>query len=264
MKNYLKKFDLRQRVAFVTGGAGLLGSEIAKALASVGARIVILDNNQKAGRELASQITSSGGFAFFELFDMAKLETLEVKMKSLVKKYKGIDTWINCSYPRTKDWYVSVEKTTAKSLKENVNAHLNSYLWTSRVAALEMKRLHVAGSIVNFGSIYGVQANDFTIYEGTNIVSPITYYAIKGGIVNVTRYLASYFGKFGIRVNSVCPGAVQNSNDKRFIKNFTKRVPLKRLCRTDEVAAAVLFLASDASSYMTGTTMMVDGGWSIV
>ena len=126
------------------------------------------------------------------------------------------------------------------------------------------KEKEIKGSIINLGSIYGIQGNDFTIYEKTDITSPAAYSAIKGGIINFTRYLASYFGRDGIRVNSVCPGGIFDSQNKIFVKNYEHKVPLKRMGKPEDVASTVLFLASDASSYITGATIMVDGGWTIV
>ena len=152
-----------------------------------------------------------------------------------------------------------------KSFQKNVDRHLNSYVWSARAVALIMKKKKISGTIINFGSIYGVQANDFTVYDGTDMTSPMAYSAIKGGIVNVTRYLAAYFGPCGIRVNSLCPGGIASGQqNKKFKKNYEHKVPLKRLGIAEEMASAVVFLASSASSYITGTTLMVDGGWTII
>lgn len=263
MTNYLQKFTLNGKVAFVTGGAGFLGSETCRALADAGALVVILDNQAAKARKVAGHIRQSRRKIAFEFFDMADLDGMPHRMDALIQKYHRIDIWVNCAYPRTEDWYVSVEDLSVRSLCDNVNLHLNSYLWSSRLAALAMKRLNTKGAIVNFSSIYGLQANDFTLYEGTGMVSPMPYSAIKGGIVNFTRYLASYFGRYGIRANSICPGSFDNIENKKFAEKFKNKVPLKRLGRTDEVASAVLFLCSDASSYVNGATLVVDGGWTV-
>jgi NAD(P)-dependent dehydrogenase (short-subunit alcohol dehydrogenase family) len=181
-----------------------------------------------------------------------------------MKKHGVMDIWVNASYPRTKDWSRGVSEMRVETLRKNVDMHLNSYLWTSRVAGLRMKRARKRGAIIHFGSIYGIQANDFSVYDGTAMTSPMAYAAIKAGILNGTRYLASYFGPCGIRVNSVCPGGVFDRQPRRFVDNYERKVPLKRMARPEEIAGVVLFLASEAASYITGTTLCVDGGWTIV
>ena len=264
MTDYLGKFSLQGKIAFVCGGVGLIGSEVSQALAQAGAQTIILDIDGRKGRRLEGQIRRQGHRVYYEYFNLIDLKNLEDALKAFVKKYKTIDVWVNAAYPRTPDWEKSLEELRVDSLRKNVDMHLNSFAWTSRLIALIMRQEKTKGSIINFGSIYGVQANDFTIYERTDMTSPMMYSLIKGGIVNVTRYLASYFGEYGIRLNTICPGGVFNHQNKRFVKNYEKKVPLKRMARPEEVASAVLFLATEASSYVTGCTLMVDGGWTIV
>ena len=259
----MEKFYLKEKVTFVTGGAGYLGSKVCKALGQAGAHVVILDSDQIRGKALRSEMLSELSSADYEIFDMTRLNRLESQIDKLACRYGRMDAWVNCSYPRSKDWYVSVERMKPESLTKNVDLHLNSYVWTSRLAALHMSKSK-SGTIVNFSSIYGVQANDFTLYEGTDLVSPLAYSAIKGGIVNATRYLAAYFGPRGVRVNCICPGSFENIKNKLFAKRFANKVPLKRLAKPEEAASVALFLCSEASSYVTGATIMVDGGWTIV
>ena len=262
--NYQDKFSLEGKVAFVCGGTGLIGRETSKALAAAGATTVILDIDRKRGKQLAQEIKKFGYDAHYEYFDLTGLKKIEKSINRLVSKYKSLDVWVNLAYPRTKDWGNAVEALKVDSLRKNVDMHLNSYAWTSRAAALIMKKKKIKGSIINFGSIYGVVANDFTVYEGTSMTSPMAYAMIKAGIVNVTKYLASYFGKYDIRVNSICPGGIFDHQNKTFMRNFEKKVPLKRMGKPEEMAPAVVFLSSEASSYVTGSTLMVDGGWTVV
>lgn len=262
--NYLDKFSLKDKVVFVAGGVGLIGAESSKALASAGARTIILDINSKKGKKIQEDIIRSGHEAYFEYFDITKLEDLEKNLKKLIKKYGPPHSWINVTYPRTEKWGRTDEKLTLDSLRENVDIQLNSCAWLSWQVALTMRKLKIKGSIINFGSIYGVVGNDFTIYEGTPLTGSMTYAAIKGGIINLTRYIASYFGKNGIRINTLCPGGIFDNQNKVFVKNYEKKVPLKKMARLDQIASVVLFLASEAASYITGATIMVDGGWTIV
>lgn len=264
MIDYLKKFSLKEKVAFVTGGAGLLGSEVSRCLASAGAHTVILDIDRKKAQALEKKITTSGYMANYEYFDSTKFENIKGSMQNLIAKYKSVDIWINAAYPRTKDWGHNVERLKLASWRKNVDMHLNSYAWLSKEVALLMKKKKTQGAIINFGSTYGVVGPDFSLYSKTKMTSPMAYSAIKGGIINTTRYLASYFGKYGIRVNNVCPGGIFDHQDVTFVRNYERKVPLKRMGTPKDIAPVVLFLASDAASYVNGATIMIDGGWTIV
>lgn len=261
--NYLDKFSLKNKIAFITGGAGLLGSEITKALSQAKAKVIILDINREKAEELIKELRKEKLNPHFEKFDVTSLEAIDSNIENLHNKYGRIDIWINTAYPRTQDWGEKVENLNLASWQRNVDIHLNSYSWISRKVCLIMKKQKF-GSLINFGSIYGVVGNNFNIYEGTKMNPPMAYSAIKGGIINLTRYLSSYFGKYNVRINCLCPGGIFDHQDKKFIKNYEKNTPLKRMGKPEDVASACLFLASDASSYITGTTLMVDGGWTAI
>ena len=170
---------------------------------------------------------------------------------------------VNCTYPKTKDWKNnSFDKINVSSYKKN-DMHLNSYVWSAKIIADLMKK-NKKGSIILLSSIYGVVGQDLSIYEGTKMQESMTYSVIKGGINNLTKQMASYYGKFQIRINALCAGGVFENQNERFVKNYKKKVPLKRMATSSDIALSVIFLASDASSYITGTTFMVDGGWTSI
>lgn len=263
MKNYLDKFRLDKKVAFVTGGAGLIGTEVTKALADAGAKVVILDINKEKGNKLANACKKDKKEVIFEKFDITNLDGINQAIDILKSKYGHIDVWVNAAYPQTHDWGNKLEDLSLELWQKNVDMQLNSYAWVSRAVCLVMQK-QKRGSLINFGSIYGVVGSNFSIYEGTDLTTPMAYSAIKGGIVNLGRYLASYFGKFNVRVNTICPGGMLDKQNQTFKKNYSKNTPLNRMGKADEAATAVLFLASDASSYITGIILMVDGGWTAI
>ena len=155
-----------------------------------------------------------------------------------------MDGLVNIAYPRTRDWGVRFEDVPYDSWQKNVDMQMNSVFLLCQTVLKYMK-VQGSGSIVNIGSIYGVVGNDFTIYEGYGGTSPAAYCAIKGGIINFSRYLASYFGKCGIRVNCVSPGGIKDQQHPSFIERYESKSPLKRMGRPEEIAPAVCFLLSD-------------------
>jgi NAD(P)-dependent dehydrogenase (short-subunit alcohol dehydrogenase family) len=140
--------------------------------------------------------------------------------------------------------------------------HLNGYFLCCQQIAEQMKK-QKKGSIINLGSIYGVVGPDFSIYAGSNTTMPAAYAAIKGGIINFTRYLATYYAKDGIRVNAVCPGGIYDNQPAVFVKKYAEKTPMGRMGYPEEIAGPVIFLASESSSYITGHILMVDGGWTV-
>lgn len=262
MIDYIKKSRLKDKKAVVTGGCGLIGKEVVNALAQAGARVIIADIDKKIGKSLVKKISKRKLNVRYYYFDLTKISYLKKEVSNLVKNLGGIDIWVNSAYPKTKDFRKNDGDITAQCWQENVDMQLNSVGLISKYVAEHMKKK--GGSIINLGSIYGVVGPDFTIYENTNMGNSVIYSVIKGGIVNLGRYLASSFGKYNVRVNTVCPGGVFNNQNQVFVANYAKKTPLKRMAKSEEVASAVLFLASDAASYITGATIMVDGGWTAI
>lgn len=272
MANYLNKFILEGKIAFVVGGAGLIGREIASALSSAGAATLILDIDIRKGSQTVEEIGQSGYKANYEYFDVSDLDNIDLNFSNVIKKYGGLDILVNCSYPRTEDWAKSSFKNISlESFRKNIDIHMNSYSWLARLTAESMVEGGKGGSIIQFGSTYGIVGQDLTIYEDTDMDENMTYAAIKGGITNLARLMASYYGQYNIRINTICPGGLEGHvagkndiQDPVFVDNYSRKTPLKRMGKPEEIASVVLFLASEAASYITGATIMVDGGWTAV
>ncbi len=264
MTDYMEKFKLNNKTAMVCGGNGLIGKQLTIALAQAGAKVVVLDINEQQAEQLLTDCKEKNLNVSFEHFDCTKLEKYSENISKLREKHGPVHIFINTAYPRTSDWGNKLEDIPTESWQKNTDMHMNSYCILTKEFAELMKKDGVAGSIINIGSIYGVLSPDFEVYSGTTMTSPAAYSAIKGGIINFSRYCASYYGKDGIRINIVCPGGVFDNQNETFVKNYNKRTLLKRMANADEIACPVLFLASDASSYITGFNLMVDGGWTAI
>lgn len=242
---------LKDKIIIVTGGSGLLGKQIVKNLKDRGAIAINADINVVTDfekQELTVDITS---------------EESIVKAIKLVSDFYGkIDGLVNNAYPRTKDWGTKFEDITYESWKNNVDMQMNSiFLFIQKIIP---ELLKTKGSIVNMTSIYGVVGNDLTIYENTSINTSAPYSAIKGGVINFTRYLASYYGRQGVRVNCVSPGGIFDNQHETFVANYVKKVPMGRMGNPDDIAPAVSFLLSDEAKYITGQNLIVDGGWTAI
>lgn len=181
----------------------------------------------------------------------------------LKAKYGRIDGWVNNAYPRTKDWGNKLEDIPYESWQKNVDMHLNGYFLCCR-SILEAMKLQQAGVVINMSSIYGIVGPDFSVYEGTNMTMPAAYSAIKGGLINLTRYLAAYYGPQGIRVNCVSPGGIFDHQPESFVTRYEAKVPLRRMGTPDDIAQGVCFLLSENASYITGHNLVIDGGWTAI
>ncbi len=252
--------NLSEKKAFVLGGSGLIGSVVVRKLNYLGCKVINLD--------IKKPILNIKNFYKFDFTQ----KDISKSYKKLVYRFGLPDVFINCSYPKTKDWVKnSFTNIKISSLKKNIESQLVSSSFLIREVAEANKSKKKKCSIVMLGSIYGLVGQDPNIYKGTNITENMSYSIIKGGITNLTRQMGSYYSRYGIRVNNVCPGGVfdssiskKNKKYTRLVKNYSKRAPMNRMASPDEIADPIIFLASDQSSYISGSSLIVDGGWTSI
>ena len=243
---------LKDKIILLTGGFGLLGKSILIKLQNEGAFVINADIVAKDTADFSNMY-----------LDITSEDSIQSLFSRIFKKFGRIDGVVNNAYPRTADWGNKFENIKFNSWKQNVDFQLNSYFLVSQTALKYMKE-NRSGSIVNISSIYGVVGPDFTLYNGTDMTMPAAYSAIKGGLINLTRYLASYFGPYNIRINCVSPGGVLDGQPQTFIDNYNNKVPMKRMANPDDISPSVAFLLSNDSTYITGQNLIVDGGWTCI
>ncbi len=264
MTDFKNLFNLKGKEIFIVGGSGLIGSQIVKALEEFGAFVTVFD--------LDAKYKNKNSKTKYIKFNCTNENSIKNFFKNYIKKNKCPNVFINASYPITKDW----KKNTFKqinfdSYKKNIQLHLNSYVWLAKSVAELMAKNKIQGSIIQLSSMYGLVAQDPYLYKNTNLSENMTYGVIKSATIHFTKQMASYYGKYKIRVNNLVIGGIEGhikgskkKQDKNFLKKFNLKVPLKRMGKPQEIPSSVIFLASSASSYITGSNIVIDGGYSII
>ncbi len=269
-----KRFNLSGNVCLITGGAGLIGSSFTRACAEAGGTVIIVEIDEKRGQAVTKKINQQlkRQAVFFEKCDITSEQSVKELVAKVIKKHKRIDALVNNAFPRNKNWGKKFEEVTAQDFCEHLDMHVGGYfVMTREISRVMQEQGH--GAIVSMGSIYGIGAPKFSIYEGAvysvddkskPMTTPVEYAAIKGAIVNLTKYWAAYLGPHGIRVNAISPGGVFDNQPESFVKKYSERVPLgRRMATVEDLNAVLVFLLSDASRYMTGQNLVVDGGWTL-
>jgi NAD(P)-dependent dehydrogenase (short-subunit alcohol dehydrogenase family) len=244
--------DLKNKVIIVTGGNGLLGREIVKRIVEESGICINVDINHQTTADLTNYYC-----------DITNTESIDKCIQEIVQFYGRIDGLVNNAYPRTNDWGNKFEDITYSSWQKNVDMQLNAYFYFTQQVSKVMSTQR-SGSIVNIASVYGVVGPDFTVYDGTSMTMPAAYSAIKGAIINFTRYLSAYLGPLNIRVNTVSPGGIFDKQNSIFVENYVKKVPMRRMGFPDDIAPSVVFLLSEDAKYITGQNLVIDGGWTAI
>jgi 2-deoxy-D-gluconate 3-dehydrogenase len=267
-------FDLTGRRAVVTGGAGLLGRRFASALVDLGAATYVLDRDADAAAKAAGELAGTGGRA-----GVAVAVACDITDEADVDRAVGeiaaggpIDVLVNSAAvdPKAEAGATTLAEGRfteypADAWRRSMEVNLTGTFLVTRAVCRVMERHGTAGAIVNISSTYGLTGPDQRIYErsdGTRSFKPLDYSVTKAGMLGFTRALAAQYAGSGIRVNALTPGGAYNEHDDEFVAAYSARTMLGRMARPDEYRGAIAFLCSDASSYMTGANLIVDGGWT--
>ena len=257
-------FDLTDKTVILTGAAGYLGGNYADGLSQSGANVVLADINYQGCKKLEHKIREKYDVDPLSVkLDLTQSKSINNLVSKITKKYSDIDVLINnAAYQGTpKIRTAGFENLTLETWNQAISVNLTGIFLLSQQIGKIMKNQKF-GNIINISSIYGIVGADQRIYGKSGQNSAVFYAATKGAVLNLTRYLASFWNRTGIRVNTFSPGGVENKQDKNFIKNYSKKTMIGRMARNDEYVGALIFLASDASSYMTGSNLIIDGGWT--
>jgi NAD(P)-dependent dehydrogenase (short-subunit alcohol dehydrogenase family) len=270
-------FRLDGRVALVTGGAGLLGRRYCEALVQAGGRVVVGDLDGKRAEALAAELGSDTALGL-EL-DVTDEISVERTVRQALERFSRLDILVNNAALTVRggserlsptDYFAPFEDYKREVWQRALDVNLTGMLLCAQATGRQMLSQRPPGGVmVNIASTYAVVAPDQRLYEGvrspygaSGFNTPVSYAVTKSAVLGLTRYLATYWGNKNIRVNALTPHGVFDNHDEAFVRNFVYRSPMGRMARNDEYRGALLFLVSDASSYMTGANLIVDGGWT--
>ena len=269
-----EKFDLAGRVAVVTGGVGLLGTEFCRTLAEAGAAVAVVDLNGSASQAVADSLTNGGYKALALPTDITQPDSANAAVEKVLSTFGRLDVLVNSAALDPKFDPDAVNKGITPGAFEDypldlwnsaLNVNLTGMFLMTQACVRPMIEQGKKGSIINICSTYGLNGPDQRIYvkEGKRVAfKPVYYTVTKAGVMGFTKYLAAYYAGTEIRVNALTPGGVFNNHEAYFVNNYSAKTILGRMAHKDEMNGALLFLASDASSYMTGNNVVVDGGWT--
>ena len=269
MSSFPQIFSLENKVAIVTGALGLIGKNHCEALAEAGANVVICDLDQTECNNFARNLPQKSIGISSDITD--KDSVIELKNRTM-KEFGRIDILVNNAAindmfenPQAAAEQSKFENYPLEMWKKSLDVNVTGMFLCSQVIGIELAKQN-RGSIINIASTYGIVAPDQSLYinpDGTqSFYKSAAYPVTKGAVISFTKFLAAYWGDKNVRVNTLSPGGVENKQDDYFIENYSNRTPLKRMAQPNDYKGALIFLASDASDYMTGANLVVDGGWT--
>jgi len=265
-------FTVKNKVIAIIGATGILGTEYVKFLSKLGAKLIIGDLDLNRCKELSKKLNSNGSDTFPIQIDITDESNVKNFFNIIKNEFSSLDVLINNAQVKPANFYAPFDKYDKKTILEVLDGNLVGVTLSSQEAIKLFLNQEFGGVIINVASVYGIIAPDQRIYDNTkniyfpehNFSSPVSYSISKAGIVQLTKYLASYYREKNIRLNCLTIGGVYDNHDKNFVKNYSYRTTLGRMASKSEYNGAILFLCSDASSYMTGSNLIIDGGWSAI
>jgi len=266
MKQVSELMNIKNRVALVTGGAGHIGSTICDALAENGADIVIIDCNSDKCSEKCEQLTRDYDVTAVPLImDLTSEKKLRKVPVRVLKEFGSLDILVNCAAlvgtSSLKGWGVDFMKQDADTWRLALEINLTvPFILSQACSDALIQSQH--GSVINIGSIYGINGPDMQLYEGTTMGNPAAYAASKGGLIQLTRWLATVLAPH-VRANAITLGGVSRGQPEPFYTKYVKKTPLQRMATEEDIKGAAIFLASDLSAYVTGQNLVVDGGFTV-
>ena len=265
-------FSVKDKIIIITGALGLLGRAFVEFFSKEGAIVVAIDKEKEATEHFAKTISAKTGYSVLGIgMDITNEAEIDQLVDLLNLKYQRIDVVINNAATKgasVSDFFEPFETFAYKTWKEVMAVNLDALYLLSQKLGTFMVNNSIRGCFIQVASIYGVVAPDQRLYEGSEylghqISSPAVYSASKSGVIGLTKYLAAYWGKHGIRVNALVPGGVYSGQNGVFSEKYSAKVPLGRMANIEDFFGPLLFLSSEASAYMTGHQLMVDGGFSV-
>lgn len=256
--NVMKMFDLSGRIAIVTGAAGQLGYQLSAALLEAGANVVLADR-VAIQKEKLKNLRNIGPKTMVVKMDVTDKNSIENMVEKVISKFGKIDILVNNAGVAV---FTPFEERSLSEFEKVLDVNLKGVFLCSQIVGKQMMKQR-KGNIINIGSIYGVVSPDHRIYGKSGRNSSEVYGASKAGVIQITKYLATYLSRYNIRVNCISPGGIFNNQDPAFVKRYSEKTPLGRMGNETDVKGAVVYLASDASAYVTGHNLVVDGGWTI-
>ena len=258
-------FDLTDRVAIVTGGAGLLASEHAIALAAHGARVALADVNLDKCQAAVQVLKDSGVDAIALRCDVTQKTSWLELTQAVMDHFGRIDILVNnagfTNQSKSANFDASFEDFPLEDWNQVMNVNLTGTFLGCQVVG-KMMLAQGKGSIINIASLYGVVSPNHKIYPGTGISQPVAYSVSKHGVVSLTKYLATLWAEKGVRVNALTPGGIFNGHTGLFLERFEERIPIGRMSDKTELRGGIVYLASDAASHVIGHNLIIDGGWT--